>query len=343
MIIPICGYQSLVVLTRLTNYFVLHLNHPFHLLFESYLRKKGYDHMMRCQGGTFKEWLSNINKVHSHLQLSLGKDFDFPELYCTEEEDSTITTEVQCESASCVPAGFSGKEKDREKEKEKTNTMTLYYKSKRLTMLNGFVLGMVKEAAMVYFQMSFSAVCLSIQGVNEAEFTSWRIVTRPLVSTKKRFSQNSFSCLTKTDITSSKALLEQKIVTLPEADADDNNDDGKDDDDDDNKGKDSSPAEPVLQCPFTGKSFVPTEDAIRSSGFHRRREAAASSTNDSGTQSVAEILTLNQSSLDSVDQRAAASPSPFSKSQQQMGILDNDNDLGNVPGDGGLSADGHSR
>lgn len=39
--------------------------------FLAFVREDGYDEMLRCLGDTLQEWLSNVNHLHIHLELTL--------------------------------------------------------------------------------------------------------------------------------------------------------------------------------------------------------------------------------------------------------------------------------
>jgi hypothetical protein len=84
--------------------------------------------------------------MHSHLHFAIGDvtPNSFPVFYC----------EADPNDENC--AIFS-------------------YKSHRGSRLTSFVVGAVKEVAKSYFQSAVQMDLLTMQGIDDCEFTSWRI------------------------------------------------------------------------------------------------------------------------------------------------------------------------
>eukprot|EP00957_Ditylum_brightwellii_P017920 1350040-Ditylum_brightwellii.AAC.1 len=51
----------------------------FGQFFMEFVRKNGYENLLRCQGSTLRLWLSNLNALHDHLQSSLPAGFVAPD------------------------------------------------------------------------------------------------------------------------------------------------------------------------------------------------------------------------------------------------------------------------
>lgn len=107
--------------------------------------QNGYDELLRCQGSTLRQWLSNLNAMHEFIQRSFpGKKFIAPIFWC---ED--------CE--------------------EVEGTILLHYFSLRGSGLAPLVVGIVSELASCHFQLEINMEQLALQGSDEAKFTSWRV------------------------------------------------------------------------------------------------------------------------------------------------------------------------
>uniref|UniRef100_A0A7S2EGV0 guanylate cyclase n=1 Tax=Ditylum brightwellii TaxID=49249 RepID=A0A7S2EGV0_9STRA len=118
----------------------------FGQFFMEFVRKNGYENLLRCQGSTLRLWLSNLNALHDHLQSSLPAGFVAPVFWC---ED--------CDSVQ--------------------GSILLHYFSKRGSLLCPLVVGVVKEVARFHFDFEIEMELLATQGEEESEFTTWRIST----------------------------------------------------------------------------------------------------------------------------------------------------------------------
>ncbi|KAL3941949.1 MAG: hypothetical protein SGBAC_003777 [Bacillariaceae sp.] len=106
----------------------------------------GYDALLKCQGSTLRQWLSNLNAMHDHIQKSFpGGNFCPPVFWC---EDSDIDE----------------------------GSILLHYYSKRGNRLVPWVVGIVKELASYHFGVEIDMVRLSLQDTEGSTFTTWRIV-----------------------------------------------------------------------------------------------------------------------------------------------------------------------
>ncbi|KAL3929416.1 MAG: hypothetical protein SGBAC_012222 [Bacillariaceae sp.] len=106
----------------------------------------GYTELLKCQGSTLRQWLSNLNAMHEYIKRSFpGEGFIAPVFWCEDCED--------CEDGSIL----------------------LHYYSMRGTMLVPLVVGIVEELARSHFGLEVRMDQTSLQGDNGATFTTWRI------------------------------------------------------------------------------------------------------------------------------------------------------------------------
>ena len=113
--------------------------------FMEFTRNAGYGNLLSCQGSNLKLWLSNLNALHDHLQDTLPRG-RFPEFWCQENLDVK-------------------------------GSLLLHYYSERGALFVPFVVGLVKEVAHFHFRLLVSLERLQTQGDDDAEYTTWRIVT----------------------------------------------------------------------------------------------------------------------------------------------------------------------
>jgi hypothetical protein len=91
--------------------------------FIRFVQQNGYESTIRCQGTTFSEWLRNLNEPHRLLK-SRFPNSKFPEFWCVNDEND-----------------LTGQ------------TLILHYYSYRGELFAPMVLGCIKEAAKVYFNL----------------------------------------------------------------------------------------------------------------------------------------------------------------------------------------------
>jgi guanylate cyclase soluble subunit beta len=108
--------------------------------FVHYIRDEGYDNLLCCQGSTLKDWMSNINAIHQHLQTTFPKKMIMPEFWC---EDST----------------------------EDDGSLMLHYHSKRGNYLAPLAKGLVSEIASFQFKVHINMERTQTQDVNGAKVT----------------------------------------------------------------------------------------------------------------------------------------------------------------------------
>jgi guanylate cyclase soluble subunit beta len=130
-----------------------------------YVAGEGYENLLWCQGSTLKDWLTNINAIHSHLQTTFPNKMTMPEFWVEmDEHDESII---------------------------------LYYLSSRGNYLAPIAKGIVKCVAKAEFDLDIIFDKLTSQGVNGAKVT--RYVTNWLqrcrASTVKSVSSRRYNSL----------------------------------------------------------------------------------------------------------------------------------------------------
>ncbi|CAJ1970219.1 unnamed protein product [Cylindrotheca closterium] len=113
----------------------------------SQLAGGGYTELLRCQGATLRQWLSNLNALHEYIKRSFpGEGFIAPVFWCEDCED-------------CQDNG----------------SILLHYYSMRGTMFVPLVVGIVEELAIQHFDLEVNMNQTSLQGEDGATFTTWQI------------------------------------------------------------------------------------------------------------------------------------------------------------------------
>jgi len=54
--------------------------------FMEYVREEGYLNMLVMMGTSLRDWLNNVNDLHTHMKLSL-LNAKFPDFFCTDDEE----------------------------------------------------------------------------------------------------------------------------------------------------------------------------------------------------------------------------------------------------------------
>jgi guanylate cyclase soluble subunit beta len=112
----------------------------FGVFFVPYVIDEGYENLLCCQGSTLKDWMTNINAIHQHLQTTFPKKMIMPEFWCEENGDGTLS---------------------------------LFYFSSRGNYLSPVASGLVTEVAKRQFGLSIVMTQETSQGVNGAKFTRY--------------------------------------------------------------------------------------------------------------------------------------------------------------------------
>jgi guanylate cyclase soluble subunit beta len=129
----ILGIQVPAILEAFGHFVIMHHYH------------NGYDELLRCQGSTLRQWLSNLNAMHDHVQKTFpGEKFSAPIFWCEDDE-------------------------------EVEGSILLHYYSLRGTLLVPMVVGIVEELATYEFKIDVKLDQLGLQDEDGAQFTTWRI------------------------------------------------------------------------------------------------------------------------------------------------------------------------
>ncbi|KAL3940805.1 MAG: hypothetical protein SGBAC_004721 [Bacillariaceae sp.] len=105
----------------------------------------GYGALLKCQGATLRQWLSNLNAMHDHIQRSFPGDNYCPPVFWCEDCD------------------------------EVEGSILLHYSSKRGNLLVPWVVGIVSEIAVTFFDVEIRMDQQVLQDEDGASSTTWRI------------------------------------------------------------------------------------------------------------------------------------------------------------------------
>mmetsp|Transcript_21651 Transcript_21651/g.47288 ORF Transcript_21651/g.47288 Transcript_21651/m.47288 type:complete len:467 (+) Transcript_21651:386-1786(+) len=115
--------------------------------FIDYVQENGYSNVLECLGSNLRDWLSNLNSLHDHLQASYPKGFVAPVFWSEDDEELS------------------------------KGAILVHYYSQRGSLLVPLVVGVIKKVARVYFDVEIDMDQLELQDENEAKHTSWRVTT----------------------------------------------------------------------------------------------------------------------------------------------------------------------
>lgn len=144
-----------VAASKVLDLTVADVLHAFGEYFVQYVQDNGYSNVLECLGSNLRDWLSNLNALHDHLQASYPKGFVAPVFW---SQDDT----------------------------ENNGALLVQYYSKRGSLLVPLVVGLIKRIAVVYFDIEIDMEQLQMQGeTDDAKHTSWRITAKdPALSYK---------------------------------------------------------------------------------------------------------------------------------------------------------------
>jgi len=123
--------------------------------FIDYVQENGYSNVLECLGSNLRDWLSNLNSLHDHLQASYPKGFVAPVFWSEEDEESS------------------------------EGAILVHYFSHRGSLLVPLVVGVIKKVSVVFFDIEINMEQLQQQDEDEAKHTSWRITTVDSTKTYK--------------------------------------------------------------------------------------------------------------------------------------------------------------
>lgn len=137
-----------VAASEILNLSVDQVLHAFGDFFVSYVQDNGYSNVLLCLGNNLRDWLSNLNTLHDHLQASYPRGFIAPVFWSQDDEENEGALLVQ-------------------------------YYSRRGSLLVPLVVGLIKRIAITYFDVEIEMQQLQLQGETEdAKHTSWRITSK---------------------------------------------------------------------------------------------------------------------------------------------------------------------
>ena len=123
--------------------------------FVGYVKDNGYANVLECLGRNLRDWLSNLNSLHDHLQASYPKGFVAP-VFWSEDDDDYESSSIGADS----------------------NAILVHYFSHRGSLLVPLVDGLIKRVAQTYFGIEIKMEQLQLQdesaGIN---YTTWRVTT----------------------------------------------------------------------------------------------------------------------------------------------------------------------
>lgn len=112
--------------------------------FVHYIRGEGYASLMCCQGSTLRDWMTNINEIHGHLQTTFPKKMTMPQFWCVDAKSEDGSDD---------------------------GSLILHYYSTRGKLLAPVASGIVCEVAKYQFGFEIDMVKIRTQGEDGAKFT----------------------------------------------------------------------------------------------------------------------------------------------------------------------------
>jgi len=123
--------------------------------FVDYVKMNGYANVLECLGSNLRDWLSNLNSLHDHLQASYPKGFVAPSFWSEDDEDFEMMT--------------TGAD---------SNAVLVHYFSHRGSLLVPLVVALIKRIARDYFELEISMEQLQLQDESpEIKHTTWRVTS----------------------------------------------------------------------------------------------------------------------------------------------------------------------
>eukprot|EP00980_Cylindrotheca_fusiformis_P016266 scaffold4829_cov129-Cylindrotheca_fusiformis.AAC.26 len=115
--------------------------------FLDYVRDNGYSNVLECLGSNMRDWLSNLNSLHDHLQASYPEGFVAPVFWSEDDKDAE-------------------------------GAIIVHYHSRRGSLLVPLVVGLIKKVGLDYFDIEIAMDQLQLQDEKEGvRNTTWRVTT----------------------------------------------------------------------------------------------------------------------------------------------------------------------
>ena len=133
--------ELVVAASQVLNISVDDVLYAFGDYFIEYVQDNGYSNVLECLGSNLRDWLSNLNSLHDHLQASYPKGFVAPVFWS--EDD------VECPSVALASVAAGGGTVA--SINPNANAILVHYYSKRGSLLVPLVVGLIKKLARCYF------------------------------------------------------------------------------------------------------------------------------------------------------------------------------------------------
>ncbi len=138
----------------------------FGTFFVSFLKNEGYEPLVKSLGSTLEEWLCNLNNMHKKIFVGMP-DVIPPNFWY-----------VEVFLSLCFGLFFDYSTKRCTKDDTVHNALILKYWSSRGGLLAPIVVGIVRETATKYFDITVDMERIALQGdENGSKHTVWRITT----------------------------------------------------------------------------------------------------------------------------------------------------------------------
>ena len=132
--------------------------------FVQYVQDNGYSNVLECLGSNLRDWLSNLNSLHDHLQASYPKGFVAPVFWSEDDNDDENS-------------GGSSDGNNRNNNRN-NGAILVHYFSHRGSLLVPLVVGLIKRIAREYFSIEINMEQLQLQDESQGvKNTTWRVTT----------------------------------------------------------------------------------------------------------------------------------------------------------------------
>eukprot|EP00529_Nitzschia_sp_RCC80_P019025 CAMPEP_0113487066 /NCGR_PEP_ID=MMETSP0014_2-20120614/25319_1 /TAXON_ID=2857 /ORGANISM="Nitzschia sp." /LENGTH=514 /DNA_ID=CAMNT_0000380755 /DNA_START=284 /DNA_END=1828 /DNA_ORIENTATION=- /assembly_acc=CAM_ASM_000159 len=164
---------SLVVAAaEVLNITVEDVLHAFGDYFVQYVQDNGYSNVLECLGSNLRDWLSNLNSLHDHLQASYPKGFVAPVFWSEDDEEEGVS------GSGNDGGGRVDGNSNSNKNSKNNGAILVHYFSHRGSLLVPLVVGLIKRIAREYFSIEINMEQLQLQDESQGvKNTTWRVMT----------------------------------------------------------------------------------------------------------------------------------------------------------------------
>ena len=149
--------------------------------FIDYVQDNGYANVLECLGSNMRDWLSNLNSLHDHLQASYPKGFVAPVFWSEDDEGQLNHLESAKKLAAEAVADNSSNGDDTGTVYTvggRTAAILVHYYSQRGSLLVPLVVGLIHKLAKSYFDLDIRMDQLQLQDEDSGvPHTTWRVTT----------------------------------------------------------------------------------------------------------------------------------------------------------------------